>query len=194
VCRGALGRALRSPAPLRSGAIDAGNRGLEHTTARLAAARSAHDLEDVLGSIAEELHAETVALSRWHPSEGIIETLAENGLGDSSPTYDVKDYPLTAHVLRAQESVQALVGDPNCDPAEAELLLSMGRRSMLIVPVVCRGETLGIVEAFSDVERAWTRTEITRARIISNQFASVIEAFFKPAAHNGDVAGAERRG
>jgi diguanylate cyclase (GGDEF)-like protein len=180
VCRGALARALRSPSVIRSGAVDAGNRGLEHTTARLAGARSAGDLEDVLESIAEELHATNVALSRWRPSDGVIETLAENGLGDSSQHFHVRDYPLTAHVLRAQEAVQVLVGDPNCDPAEAELLLSLGRRSMLIVPVVCRGETLGIVEAFSDVERAWTRTEITRARIISNQFASVIEAFFKP--------------
>ena len=49
-----------------------------------------------------------------------------------------------------------------------------------MVPVVNRGESLGIIEAFSIIERPWTRTEINRARIISNQFASTIEAFFSP--------------
>ena len=57
---------------------------------------------------------------------------------------------------------------------------SLGLRSLLIVPVVSHGETLGIVEAYSEVERPWTRTQINRARIISNQFGSVIQAVFRP--------------
>ena len=66
---------------------------------------------------------------------------------------------------------------------EVELLLSLGLRSLLIVPVVSRGESLGIVEAYSKLERPWTRTEINHARIISNQFGSVILALFRsPAA------------
>ena len=52
-------------------------------------------------------------------------------------------------------------------------------RSLLIVPVVSQGETLGIVEAYSEIERPWTRTQINRARIISNQFGSVIQAVFR---------------
>ena len=37
------------------------------------------------------------------------------------------------------------------------LLLSLGYRSLLIMPVVSRGESLGIVEAYSKAERPWTR-------------------------------------
>jgi GAF domain-containing protein len=44
-----------------------------------------------------------------------------------------------------------------------------------MVPVIRRGETLGLIEAFTADERPWTRTEINRARVIANQFASVIE-------------------
>ena len=36
-----------------------------------------------------------------------------------------------------------------------------------------------MIEAFRDDERPWTRAQINRARIIANQFASVIEAFFR---------------
>ena len=51
------------------------------------------------------------------------------------------------------------------------------------MPVVSQGESLGIVEAYSRLERPWTRTEINHARIISNQFGSVILALFRsPAA------------
>ncbi len=37
-----------------------------------------------------------------------------------------------------------------------------------------RGESVGIIEAYRPNERAWSRTEINRARVIANQFASVI--------------------
>jgi GAF domain-containing protein len=47
------------------------------------------------------------------------------------------------------------------------------------VPVVHRGECLGIVEAMSHEERPWTRTEINRARIVANQLTSVIQSLFR---------------
>jgi GAF domain-containing protein len=72
--------------------------------------------------------------------------------------------------------VQIMVGDPLADRAETELMFSLAFRSMLMVPVVLRGECLGIVEAMSHEERPWTRTEINRARIIANQLASVIQS------------------
>lgn len=46
-----------------------------------------------------------------------------------------------------------------------------------MVPVINRGECLGLVEAMSEEERPWARTEINRARIIANQLASVIQSF-----------------
>jgi EAL domain-containing protein/GAF domain-containing protein len=181
VCRAALAEALRVPLA-GSGRITAGDRRLEHLSARLAGARSRTDLEGALALIAADLNAEMVCLSHWHPDDGIIETLAESG-GTGEERFPLSDYPLTARVLRDQEAVQVLVGDPDADPREVELLLTLGHRSLLIVPVVSRGESLGIVEAYSDAERPWTRTEINRARIISNQFGSVILALFRsPAA------------
>jgi diguanylate cyclase (GGDEF)-like protein len=177
VCRTALAEALRAPSA-GNGRITAGDRRLEHLSARLAGARSRTDLEGALALIAAELNAEMVCLSHWHPEQGIIETLAESG-GTGEERFPLSDYPLTARVLHDQESVQVLVGDPKADPREVELLLTQGHRSVLIVPVVSRGESLGIVEAYSDAERPWTRTEINRARIISNQFGSVILALFR---------------
>jgi diguanylate cyclase (GGDEF)-like protein len=185
VCRSALAEALRSGSAGDGQRITAGDRRLEHLSARLASARSRTDLEGALALIAAELNAEMVCLSHWHPEEGVIETLAQSG-GTGEERFPLGDYPLTARVLRDQEAVQVLVGDPEADRREVELLLTLGHRSLLIVPVVSRGESLGIVEAYGDAERPWTRTEINRARIISNQFGSVILALFRSRAALAD--------
>ena len=178
VCRAALAKALRSGSTA-GGRIAAGDRRLEYLSAQLAGARSRTDLEGAMAVIAAELNADMVCLSHWHPEQGIVETLAESG-GTGEESFSLDQYPLTARVLRDQEAVQVLVGDPESDPREVELLLSLGYRSLLITPVISRGESLGIVEAYSKVERPWTRAEINHARIISNQFGSVILALFRP--------------
>ncbi|MEK6327069.1 MAG: EAL domain-containing protein [Actinomycetota bacterium] len=181
VCRATLAEALRAGSA-GHGRIAAGDRRLEHLSAQLASARSRTDLEGAMALIAAELNADMVSLSHWHPEEGVVETLAETG-GAGDEHFSLDEFPLTSRVLHDQVAVQVLVGDPEADRREVELLLSLGQRSLLIVPVVSQGHSLGIVEAYSRLERPWTRTEINHARIISNQFGSVILALFRsPAA------------
>jgi GAF domain-containing protein len=108
-----------------------------------------------------------------------VETLAESGEQPHDQHFQLEDYPTTCRVLERQEAAQVMVADPRADTAEVELLFSLGYRSMLMVPVVHRGESMGVVEAMSREERPWTRTEINRARIIANQLTSVIQSFFR---------------
>jgi GAF domain-containing protein len=61
------------------------------------------------------------------------------------------------------------------DLGELALLGRLGYQSLLMVPVVCRDERLGLLEAYSSVERPWTRSEINRARIISYQLGAVLD-------------------
>jgi diguanylate cyclase (GGDEF)-like protein len=179
-CRNALAKALVSTPGGDTPTISAGDRRLEHLSARLANARSRADLNSALDLIAGELHADKVSLSQWHPDMAVIETLAESG--EQAPEeefFSIDEYPATGRVLERQESAQIMVGDPLADRREVELMFSLGYRSLLIVPVVHRGESLGIVEAMCHEERPWTRTEMNRARIVANQLASVIQTFFR---------------
>jgi diguanylate cyclase (GGDEF)-like protein len=178
-CREALAKALVSSPGGETPTISAGDRRLEHLSAQLANARSRRDLYAALDLVAGELHADKIALSQWQPDHGVIETLAESGEQPQQETFSVEEYPATARVLERQEAVQVMVGDPLSDRAESELIFSLGFRSLLMVPVVHRGECLGILEAMAYEERPWTRTEINRARIIANQLASVIQSFFR---------------
>ena len=178
-CREALAKALVSSPGGETPAISAGDRRLEHLSARLANARSRSDLYAALDLIAGELHADKIALSQWHPDRCAVETLAESGEQPAEEFFSVEEYPMTGRALERQESAQVMVGDPRADRHEVELMFSLGYRSLLIVPVVHRGESLGIVEAMCNEERSWTRTEINRARIIANQLAPVIQSFFR---------------
>jgi GAF domain-containing protein len=178
-CRSALAQALISSPGGESTMITAGDRRLEHLSGRLASARTVEDLHSALELIAGELHADKVMLSRWAPELEAVETLAETGEGSPDTLFAVRDFPVTAEVLEQQTAVQVIAGDPRADSSEVELLLSSGYRSLIMVPVVNRGESLGIVEAMAEEERPWTRTEINRARIVANQLASVIQSHFR---------------
>jgi hypothetical protein len=41
---------------------------------------------------------------------------------------------------------------------------------------------VGLMLAFADAERPWTRAETSRARIVGHQLGAVIEALAQPAA------------
>jgi len=179
MCRTALAQALISSPGGKTPRISAGDRRLEHLSGRLANATSSSDLHSALDLIAGELHADKIALSRWLPADEAVETLAESGDQADDELFQVTDYPATAKVLEEHEATQILVGDPAADPAETKLLLEQGYRSLLMVPIVHRGRSLGIVEAMSEEDRPWTRTEINRARIIAHQLASIIQSFFR---------------
>jgi len=173
VCRTALAESFHS-LPTEHQPVGASDRRLVHLSARLAAASSPRDLEGALELIAAELGSTKVCLSAYHGGEGLLETLVENGEATGETVFEITDYPLSAAVLRDQIPVQTRVGDPESDQSEVTLLLNLGERSVLMVPVVSRGESIGIIEAYRRDERAWTRAEVNRARVIANQFASVI--------------------
>jgi GAF domain-containing protein len=48
-------------------------------------------------------------------------------------------------------------------------------QSVLMLPVLCGGRSIGLLEAYSKVERPWSRFEIGRARIIAFQVGAALE-------------------
>ncbi len=179
VCRASLAQALRA-SPVGSGRIAAGDRRLEHLSARLASARSGKDLEGALALIGEELQADTdlpfpLAARRAGRRDTRRERRDARG---ALPDRRVPAHrPGPARAAGRTGAGRRPGGRPTGGRAACSPL---GSARCLMVPVVSHGKTIGIVEAYSEVERPWTRTQINRARIISNQFGSVIQAVFRP--------------
>ncbi len=185
VCRASMAEAFRS-LPDADHPIGARDRRLVHLSATLAGATNHEHLEEALGLMADELDASSACVSTWRSDRGEIETLAENTEGTGERVFGVRDYPLTARVLRDQEAVQVFVGDPSADAREVELLLRLGQRSLLMVPVVAAGRSLGMLEVFRVDERPWSRADVNRARVIANQFGPVIGSYVGAGNENGN--------
>jgi diguanylate cyclase (GGDEF)-like protein len=155
---------------------DSGDQRLEYVSARLSRITSVEELDDVFVLIGDELGANGICFSRWLRDENAVETVVDTTPdGEAGQRFALEHYPSTAHVVETGEAVQVLASDPGADLGEVSLLGKLGYQSLLMVPVVCRGDRIGLFEAYSTRERPWTRSEINRARIISYQLGSVLE-------------------
>jgi transcriptional regulator with GAF, ATPase, and Fis domain len=158
------------------GSTEAGDRRLEHICARVSASTTVDDLASVLAIVATELDAEDVCLSRWDRARHQVQTLALSpGCPDpGGGAYDLVDYPTTARVLLHGEAAQLLKSDQ--EEVETHFLEQSGHGSLLMVPVAFAGETIGLLEVMRRRERAFTRSQTNRARIIALQLGGTIAA------------------
>ena len=120
-----------------------------------------------------------------------MRTLAEyDRSGERLPdteTYDVRQYPLTAKVLDEHTAAVVNVDDPRADAAEVATLRAGGDRSLLMLPLVYRGEAIGLLEA-SDARRArsYSRQELRLCQAVAGQAAVAL--------HNDWLRAASRSG
>jgi diguanylate cyclase (GGDEF)-like protein len=85
--------------------------------------------------------------------------------------YDLVDYPATKAVLLTQKPCVIQVDDPESDHREVAYLESIGQRSLVILPLIVRGETVGTVELTSPRANAFDPRAIELARILAREAA-----------------------
>jgi PAS domain S-box-containing protein len=144
-----------------------------------AALSSSLELKDVLAALAEHvMHVVKGAgcvLSRWDQATNRVVTLVNRfedpeRVGTGEESFDLHDYPLTAHVLERRELAVVAVDDPNTDPAEAALLKQMGAQTLLMLPLVARDQVVGLMELYSDVPGyRFTAAHIRLAQTLADQ-------------------------
>jgi len=128
------------------------------------------DLSEVLRAFtdqATELTGATAAeISFWDPDRDQLVMLVEHLEGndeiteEGGQTYRLADYPATRQVLETQEPIQIRVSNENDDPAERALLESRGRKTLLMLPLVTRGETIGMMEVIDDADRHFDASDV----------------------------------
>ena len=83
--------------------------------------------------------------------------------------------------MEHQEIAQVLRDDPDADPFERAVLTRLGHRSMLLLPVSLPRDAAGPARGLHPTsDRAWTRIEIRRARMICNQLGPIIAGLSGP--------------
>ena len=133
-------------------------------------------LAEIARLVTRLLDVDFCAVSSFEPVLRLVRTLAEYDRGGErlpdTETYDVRRFPLTAEVLDEHVPAVVNVDDPRADPAEVAELRAGGDRSLLMVPLVYRGESIGLLEA-SDARRArsYSRQELRLCQAIAGQAA-----------------------
>ena len=128
--------------------------------------------------IADALGFEEAAISYWDRDRGRVISLGyhpEAGASELEPFFDVSGYPETLRVLERQEVAIIDADDPSADQNEVELLRRDGKRGLLMLPLVAKDQSIGLVELFSRSTVHMTDQRLQLARTMANEAAMALE-------------------
>ncbi|HYX11945.1 MAG TPA: GAF domain-containing protein, partial [Candidatus Acidoferrum sp.] len=89
--------------------------------------------------------------------------------------FALADYPETRRVLEQQVPLVIDVDDPAADRAEVALMRAGGYATIVLVPLVAKGESIGLVEILSSTSIQLSQGQIELARTMANEAAMALE-------------------
>ena len=96
-------------------------------------------------------------------------------LADIAPAYEVANFPETLRVLEDQVAVIVDADDPAADQAEVGLMRADGNRVLAMLPLVAKGQSIGLVELISHGPVAYDDERLGLARTMANEAAMALE-------------------
>jgi diguanylate cyclase (GGDEF)-like protein len=117
-------------------------------------------------------------ISYWDRAAGRVESLGyfpTHRFEEIEPFFVVAGYPETLRVLERQETVIIDAADPRADPAEVALMTRDGSRILAMLPLVAKGQSIGLVELISNAPMAWNEERLGLARTMANEAAMALE-------------------
>jgi diguanylate cyclase (GGDEF)-like protein len=134
------------------------------------AVTSTLELDDVLEKFvtrAKQLtYAGGLVVSAWDREHDTVVTLAgaAGGAPEDTPkggeSFPLADYPATRAVLERRIPLQVHVSDPRGDVSERALLEAQGYKSLLMLPLVVPGETVGLLEVLDEADHSFPLDEV----------------------------------
>ena len=128
--------------------------------------------------LARAMGVDECAISYWDKSQGRLDSLGYFPaalLGDMQPYFETAGYPETLRVLEGQETVIIDAEDPTADQDEVILLVQAGNRMVAMLPLVAKGQAIGLVELFSKSVVRWDDDRLALARTMANEAAMALE-------------------
>jgi len=128
--------------------------------------------------IAVAVGSDECALSYWDREGDRVVTLGfhpperRTTLAD---TYALDSFPATRRMLVDQRPMTIDIDDPTSDPAEVAYLEKLGQRSMLMIPLVASGTTIGVIEMTSDRSDIFDARRTGLATMLAHEAAMGLE-------------------
>ena len=130
------------------------------------------------GHLVSAMGVDECDISYWDRPSGQVESLGSfplHRIDMVEPFFVVAGYPETMRVLDRQETVIIDAEDPSADPAEVKLLVKDGNRVLAMLPLVAKGQSIGLVEMFSKNAVHWDAQRLELARTMANEAAIALE-------------------
>jgi diguanylate cyclase (GGDEF)-like protein len=145
---------------------------------------SSLDLREVLDAFtaraAELTDATAAEVSFWDRERDALVMLVEYVDGKEKITeeggevYPLQAFPATRRVLETQEPVQIHASNPRDDESERALLAEREQKSLLMLPLVARGETIGMLEVVDKREREFEAYDVEFCRGLCDVVATAL--------------------
>jgi PAS domain S-box-containing protein len=131
------------------------------------------------------LDVEEASISLWDQEENVLQTIVDlyhdEDTGTFEPghdprTYPLEDFPATLKVLESRQPLQVLLGDASIDPHELTYLREAGSRTLVVLPLVHKGHSIGVVELEdSRKEQRLAPDQMNLAMTLAGQVAAAME-------------------
>ena len=145
---------------------------------------SSLDLTEVLGQFtarAAELTGATAAdLSTWDRDRDVLVQLTEYLSHEDRVSipddriYPLAEFPASRMVLDRQQPMQVRVCEAGHDPHERRLLEQRGLQSLLMLPLVTRGESVGLMEIVDVDERVFDEHDVEFCQALCDVVATAV--------------------
>ena len=163
----------------RSQALTRELRRLLDMSGELAESLDPHQVASLMaGHLARAMDVDECAISYWDRASGRVESLGYHPptrFEDLDPFFDVSGFPETVRALERQEIVLVDTEDPAADPAEVELMRRDGNRVLIMLPLVAKGASIGLVELFSHGPYTPDPERLELAQTMANEAAMALE-------------------
>ena len=154
-------------------------RGLLDMSAELSGSLDPRQVANLMaGHLARAMNVDECAISYWVRSTGRVDSLGYYPallIEQMEPFYDVSAYPETLRVLERQETVIIDADDEHADAAEVALMRQDGNRVLAMLPLVAKGQSIGLVELFSKAPITFDAERLALARTMANEAAMALE-------------------
>jgi diguanylate cyclase (GGDEF)-like protein len=148
-------------------------------SADLSGSLDPHQVADLMaGHLARAMNVEECVISYWAKSAGRVESLGyfpPHRLQEIEPFFEVSGYPETLRVLERQETIIVDITDPEADPAEVALMRRDGNTILAMLPLVAKGQSIGLIELASNGSVTFSDERLALARTMANEAAMALE-------------------
>ena len=170
-CESSFARALAAGGRNAPGV---GPRGLEHLLGRLVDTEDLDSLARLMTLAAATLGCDQVDLSYVDASGEYLEAVLPETWRPEGIRYYLNEYAASKNALATQEIMQVVASSPDADPREVEWMTREGFRSVIGVPIVCAGRSIGLLECCKIAETPWSRMQLRHARIVATVLGPVL--------------------